>query len=131
MIRPENFIYFFTVCGFFIGLIFTVINFNEPEDILFYTAEITLFFYLFIHIIIMNFVDIKRFGDTLFKKKEYEDISEFFVEELDTREKVMDGLLLEVDKMNKKYEKEVAEELKSKQKHKPKKQIIDEQKAAA
>ena len=104
MIRPENFIYFFTVCGFFIGLIFTVLNFSKAEDIVLYTSEITLFFYLFIHVVIMNFVDIKKFGKALFDKQEYEDIREYFVSELDVREKRMDSLLLEVDKMNKKYE---------------------------
>ncbi len=106
MVSPNNFIYFFTVCGFFIGLIFSIINFSIPEDIIFYTAEITLFFYLFIHIVIMNFVDIKRFGISLFNKKEYEEVSEYFIAELDTREKRMDALLLEVERMNIKYEQE-------------------------
>jgi hypothetical protein len=77
-----------------------------PEDIILYTAEITLFFYLFIHVVIMNFVDIKRFGVSLFNKKEYEEVSEYFVSELDSREKRMDSLLLEVEKMNIKYEQE-------------------------
>jgi len=104
MVSPNNFIYFFTVSGFFIGLIFTIINFSMPEDIILYTAEITLFFYLFIHVVIMNFVDIKRFGVSLFNKKEYEEVSEYFVSELDVREKRMDALLLEVEKMNIKYE---------------------------
>lgn len=104
MIRPENFIQFFTVCGFFIGMIFSVLNFNTPENIVIYTAQITLFFYLFIHIVIMNFVDIKRFGVSLFNKKEYEEVSEYFISELDHREKKMDALLLEVEKMNIKYD---------------------------
>lgn len=106
MISPNNFIYFFTVCGFFIGLIFTILSFSSPGDILLYTAEITLFFYLFIHLAIMNFVDVKRFGVNLFNKKEYEEVSEYFITELDSREKRMDSLLLEVEKMNKKYEEE-------------------------
>jgi hypothetical protein len=54
----------------------------------------------------MNFVDIKKFGISLFNKQEYEDVSQYFVSELDTREKRMDALLLEVEKMNIKYEKE-------------------------
>jgi len=101
--RPENFIYFFTACGFFVGLIFSVINFIQPEDILVYTGLVTLFFYLFIHIVIMNFVDIQRFGKAFFNKDEYEEISEYFVSELDSREKRMDAILLEVDKMNKEH----------------------------
>lgn len=104
MIRADNFIYFFTVCGFFIGLIFSVINFSLPEDILLYTAEITLFFYLFIHVAVMNFIDAKRFGASLFKKREYEEVSQYFVVELDSREKRMDNLLLEIDRMNRSYE---------------------------
>lgn len=107
MISPNNFIYFFTVSGFFIGLIFSIMNFSLPEDILLYTAEITLFFYLFIHLVIMNFVDVKRFGTNLFNKKGYEEVSEYFISELDGREKRMDSLLLEVEKMNKKYEEEI------------------------
>jgi len=122
VISPNNFIYFFTVCGFFIGLIFTIINFSMPEDIVLYTAEITLFFYLFIHVIIMNFIDIKRFGISLFNKKEYEEVSEYFISELDTREKRMDALLLEVEKMNIKYEQELKNQ---------KKQKVDEHQKAA
>ena len=122
MISPNNFIYFFTVSGFFIGLIFSIINFTLPENIVLYTAEITLFFYLFIHIVIMNFVDIKRFGVSLFNKKEYEEVSEYFISELDIREKRMDALLLEVERMNIKYEHE------SKNAHEPK---VDENQKAA
>jgi len=122
MMSPNNFIYFFTVCGFFIGLIFTVLNFSLPEDILLYTAEITLFFYLFIHVVIMNFIDVRRFGSSLFNKKEYEEVSEYFVTELDGREKRMDSLLLEVDKMNKQYE----EETKHQKDH-----VVNESKIAA
>ena len=101
---PNNFIYFFTVCGFFIGLIFTIINFSMPEDIILYTVAITLFFYLFIHVAIMNFIDIKPFEVSLFDKKEHEEVSEYFISELDLREKRMDTLLLEVKKMNIKHE---------------------------
>ncbi|MBE0492471.1 MAG: hypothetical protein IBX44_09515 [Sulfurospirillum sp.] len=103
--RPENFIYFFTVCGFFIGVIFSTLHFNDASDILLYTIEITLFFYLFIHIVIMNFVDVKRFGRDIFNKKEYEQISEYFIGELDVREKKMDNLLLDLEKINEQYEK--------------------------
>lgn len=107
MIRAENFIYFFTVSGFFIGLIFSVSNFVQPEEFLFYTMIITFFFYLFIHIIVMFFVDIKRFGRELFDKKEYEEVSEYFISELDIREKKMDNLLLSIEKMNDTYEKNI------------------------
>lgn len=114
MISSENFIYFFTVCGFFIGLVFSLLNFTQAEDFILYTAEITLFFYLFIHVVVMNFVDIKRYSKALFNKKEYEDISDYFVSELDSREKRMDSLLLEVEKMNQKYEEAIKSSVRKK-----------------
>ncbi|WP_458700850.1 hypothetical protein ACKGJI_01790 [Sulfurospirillum sp. 1307] len=114
MISSENFIYFFTVCGFFIGLVFSILNFTQAEDVILYTAEITLFFYLFIHVVVMNFVDIKRFSKALFNKKEYEEISDYFVSELDSREKRMDSLLLEVEKMNQKYEEAIKNNVRKK-----------------
>ena len=110
MISANNFIYFFTVCGFFIGLMFSILSLSTAEDMFLYTLEITLSFYLFIHIAVMNFVDIKKFGVKLFNKKEYEEVSEYFITELDTREKRMDSLLLEVENMNKKYEEQTQEE---------------------
>jgi hypothetical protein len=103
VLQTENFIYFFTVCGFFIGVIFSVLNFSNASDILIYSGGITLFFYLFIHIIAINFVDYSKIGKMMFDKKEYEAISDYFIKELDTRENRMDGMLLELDRINKKY----------------------------
>jgi len=39
----------------------------------------------------------------MFDKKEYEEISDYFIKELDTRENRMDGMLLELERLNKKY----------------------------
>lgn len=105
MVKSENFIYFFTICGFFIGLIFSILNFNEPEEILFYTLEITLAFYLIIHVAVMNFFDLDRIGKMVFNKQDHESIGDFFIQELDAREKVMDSLLNSLETMNQQYEK--------------------------
>jgi hypothetical protein len=104
VLQTENFIYFFTVCGFFIGVVFSVLNFSNASDILLYSGGITLFFYLFIHIVAINFVDYARIGKMMFDKKEYEEISDYFIKELDSRENKMDAMLLELDRINKKYE---------------------------
>jgi len=106
VLQTENFIYFFTVCGFFIGLMFSVLNFSDPGDILLYTGGITLFFYLFVHIVAINFVDFSRFGKMIFDKKEHEEISDYFIRELDIRENKLDSMLLDLEKMNKKYKKQ-------------------------
>jgi len=92
-LRVENFIYFFTICGFFIGLVFSIINFAEPEYILFYTAIITLFFYLLIHVVIANFLDIKVLSKKFFDKERYEEVSDYFIFELETRERRMESLV--------------------------------------
>ncbi|MDD3344675.1 MAG: hypothetical protein PHR87_14015 [Sulfurospirillaceae bacterium] len=105
MVSSENFIYFFTICGFFIGLIFSVLNFSEPENILFYTLEITLVFYLIIHVAVMNFFDFERVGRFVFNKQDHEQIGDYFISELESREKVIDGLLSSLDIMNQQYEK--------------------------
>jgi len=102
VLQAENFIYFFTVCGFFIGLMFSILNFSEPSDILFYCSGITLFFYLFIHIIVINFIDFSKFGKMIFDKKEHEEISDYFIRELDVREVKLDSVLLDLESMSKK-----------------------------
>jgi len=93
------------VCGFFIGLIFSILNFNAPGDILFYSCAVTLFFYLFVHVIAINFVDFSRFSKMIFDKKEHEEISDYFIKELDIREKRLDRMLLELERNNNNYKK--------------------------
>ncbi len=107
MLQTENFIYFFTVCGFFIGLMFSILNFSAPEEILLYSGGITLFFYLFVHVVAINFVDFSKFGKMIFDKKEHEEISDYFIRELDMRENRLDSMLLVLDKMNKSYKKNI------------------------
>lgn len=46
MIRPENFIYFITACGFFIGLVFAVFSHTAPIDMVWSTLIITVLFYI-------------------------------------------------------------------------------------
>ena len=91
--RIENFIYFFTICGFFIGLIFSIVNFNDPLYILFYTFLIMLFFYLLIHLSIAGFMDIKTISKNIFDKNKYEEVSDYFIYELENREKKINSLV--------------------------------------
>lgn len=96
-IRPENIIYFVTVCGFFIGFMFCIVSMYEATDILFYTLEITLFFYLLAHVAVMNFVDVESSKNKIFNQKEYEDVSSYFVREIEERESKMGILLKPLD----------------------------------
>lgn len=100
--KIENFIYFFTICGFFIGLIFSIVNFNDPLYILFYTFIITLFFYLLIHLSIASFLDIKSLSKNIFDKNKYEEVSDYFIYELENREKKINSLVNVIEKMENK-----------------------------
>ncbi len=100
--KVENFIYFVTVCGFFIGLIFSIINFNDPMYILFYTLLITLFFYLLIHLSIASFLDIKTLSKNIFDKDRYEEVSDYFIFELENREKKINSLVNVIENIDKK-----------------------------
>jgi hypothetical protein len=91
--HSDNFISFFTVCGFFVGLMFSVFNALGPFELLMYTFGITLFFYLFIHIVVMNFMDVHQAGKRLFDHRQYEEISAYFIHELQEREKRMETLI--------------------------------------
>jgi len=103
-LRVENFIYFFTVCGFFIGFVFSIVNFNDPMYILFYTFLITLFFYLLIHLSIASFLDIKSLSKNIFDKSRYEEVSDYFIYELESREKKINSLVNVIEKMDAKKE---------------------------
>ncbi len=91
--RAENFIAFFTVCGFFIGLTFVSVKLNDPIEIMLYTFLITFFFYLLIHVIIMNYVDVRRLLTQSFDKQMHEEKADYLISELVVREKRMEGIL--------------------------------------
>lgn len=99
--RPENYVAFFTVCGFFVGLAFSIVSIDEAFDILMFTCFITFMFYVFVHIIIMNFVDVKKISGRIFNKKEYEKTSNNIINDLVIREKKMDIIL---EKLNQERE---------------------------
>lgn len=100
MMGSQNYIYFFTVSGFFIGLAFSIVYAVDPQDMVVYTLQITLFFYVFIHIVIMNFIDVQAYGTDMFDKDEYEMVSEYFVSELEEKENNLDKLLKDLERVN-------------------------------
>ncbi|WP_245391427.1 hypothetical protein [Sulfurospirillum barnesii] len=84
---------------------FSILNFSEPEEVLFYTLEITLVFYLIIHVAVISFFDFDKIAPFVFNKKDHENIGDYFIQELESRERVMDNLLVSLDHMNQQYEK--------------------------
>ena len=99
----ENFVYFFTVQGFFIGIIFGILKSFDAEGLLVYTFFITTFFYLFSHIIIALYFKTMTARASYFPKELHERELDMFVKEINKREKLIDSAIKITDaaiKMN-------------------------------
>ncbi|MCD6259973.1 MAG: hypothetical protein J7J31_10280 [Helicobacteraceae bacterium] len=87
----ENFVYFFTVQGFFIGIVFGILKSFDAEGLLVYTFFITIFFYLFSHIIIALYYRTITAKAYNFPKDQHEKELDMFVKEINKREKIIDS----------------------------------------
>lgn len=87
----ENFVYFFTVQGFFVGIIFGILKSFDAEGLFVYTFLITIFFYLFSHIIIALYYRTITAKAYLFPKETHEKDLDLFVKEINKREKLIDS----------------------------------------
>ena len=100
----ENYVYFFTVQGFFIGIIFGVLKSFDANSLFVYTFLITTFFYLFSHIIIALYYRTLTAKSYRFPRDAHEKELDFFVREINKREKLIDSAIKITDiaaKMNK------------------------------
>ncbi len=87
----ENYVYFFTVQGFFIGIIFGILKSLDAEGLFLYTFFITAFFYLFSHIIIALYFKTIALKAHYFPKDVHERHLDLFVNEINLREKLIDS----------------------------------------
>jgi len=87
----ENFVYFFTVQGFFVGIIFGILKSFNAEGLLVYTFFITIFFYLFSHVIIALYYRTITAKAYNFPKETHEAELDIFVKEINKREKLIDS----------------------------------------
>ncbi len=87
----ENFVYFFTVQGFFVGIIFGILKSFDANGLFVYTFLITTFFYLFSHVIIAFYFKTLTVKTSLFPKEEHEKNLDEFVREINKREKLIDS----------------------------------------
>ncbi len=85
--RGENFIYFATVSGFFIGIIFSIIKGFDFFEFLFATIFITAIFYVIALggvSLFIKFLDIKQI--VFFNKKEIDEILDAQIKNLEKSE---------------------------------------------
>ena len=99
----ENFVYFFTVQGFFVGIIFGILKSFDASGLFVYTFLITTFFYLFSHIIIAMYYRTLTARSYNFPRDAHEKQLDLFVKEINKRERLIDSAIKITDiaiKMN-------------------------------
>ena len=84
--RSENYVYFFTVSGFFISLVFSTLKSTTPFDFAIFVIGITMFFYLFIHLVLIFFFNIEPTVQDSFRKADVEEIINYQISQLKDRE---------------------------------------------
>ncbi len=89
--RGANFVSFFTISGFFIGIVFALLKSNSPFDLLIYIFLITTFFYLFSHIFVAMYVGTIMVKPSYFAKTTHERDLDYFVREINKRELIIDS----------------------------------------
>ncbi|CAI6144294.1 MAG: hypothetical protein SPLUMA1_SPLUMAMAG1_01608 [uncultured Sulfurimonas sp.] len=99
----ENYVYFFTVQGFFVGIIFGILKSFDASGLFMYTSLITIFFYLFSHIIIALYYKTLTARSYNFPRDKHESDLDIFVKEINKRERLIDSAIKITDtaiKMN-------------------------------
>ena len=86
--QSNGYIGFITAQGFFIGIIFGVLKFDAPEDLLVATLAVTAIFYMFAQITISYFVRFIDLKSGNFPKVEYEFLLDEFSKDIKKREDV-------------------------------------------
>jgi RsiW-degrading membrane proteinase PrsW (M82 family) len=89
--RGANFVSFFTVGGFFVGVVFALLKAQGAFDLLIYIFLITTFFYLFSHLFIAMYVGTMTIKPTFFPKKTHEKDLDYFIREINKRELIIDS----------------------------------------
>ncbi|KIM11498.1 MAG: hypothetical protein KU37_04630 [Sulfuricurvum sp. PC08-66] len=86
---PANgFIGFITSQGFFIGLIFGALKFDDAFVMLFWAIATTLIFYVFAQISVSYFIRYVEVGIATFASREHEYLLDHFSDEIQKREEV-------------------------------------------
>jgi len=88
--RGINFVSFFTVQGFFIGIVFAILKADSAEGILIYTFLISTFFYLFSHVCVAFYFRTLTAGSNYFPKEAHEKDLDILIREINKREVTID-----------------------------------------
>jgi len=84
--KSNNFIYFLSVFGFFIGLLFTILKVEDPFMVIFYTIVITISFYTIGILSTSFFIQFVKYDGGFIDKKGYDNIYDIIDEQINDRE---------------------------------------------
>lgn len=89
--RGSNFVSFLTVQGFFLGIVFGILEATSAESMLVYVVLITVFFYMFAHLFVGLYFQTLHAKTHPFAKNIHEHNLDFFVREINRREQFIDA----------------------------------------
>ena len=85
--KPDNYMSFSIVAGFFVGLAFSISKFDEPEIMVLWTIITTMVVYLIVAVSVSLYLWFLDFERSKLKKSKFENNLEFYRTEFDKREK--------------------------------------------
>ena len=85
--KPDNYLSFSIVAGFFIGLAFAISKFDEPEFMVLWTIITTMGIYLIVAVSVSLYFRFLDFERSRLKKQKLENALEYYRLEFDKREK--------------------------------------------
>ncbi len=90
--RGDNFVSFFTVWGFFIGIIFALLKSSDAESLLVYTLFVTIFFHLFAHVSVAFYFRTLSAKSGYFPVESHEKDLDILAHEITKREQIVDSI---------------------------------------
>jgi uncharacterized membrane protein len=100
VIRSQNFLGFFMSSGFFIAVIFSVLNFDDPIQIVVFALMITFVFYMMLVISVSLFLRTYSHKQRHFQKDMYEEVSNDVTEMMKEKEYRIEKVLYEISKID-------------------------------
>ena len=85
--KPDNYMSFSVVAGFFVGLAFSITKFDEPEFMVLWTIITTMGVYLIVAVCVALYFWFLDFESSRLKKSKLESNLEYYRLEFDKREK--------------------------------------------
>jgi hypothetical protein len=98
--RVENFMNFAMVFGFFVGVFFAFFNFDSVLEIIFATILVNFIIYAVVTYSSSLFMKYFQFQQKTFAKKSYDEILDYYVNEIKLKDRKIDEVMKYIDELN-------------------------------